>query len=105
MKFIFSALVLTFGIAATAAADFPVGRTLTVSLESVDPATNRLTFKWLRTGEVFTAKWTKSTRFSRAGRLRLGPEVMHKGARAEVLYSTPTFGEPFVARVAVLEAK
>lgn len=99
------ALLLASGLAATAAADFPVGRTLTVSIESLDPAKQLITFKWLRTGETFTAHWSKSTRFSRAGRLRLGPEVMRKGTRAEVLYSTPTFGKPFVARVAVLETK
>lgn len=85
-----------------AVADFPVGRVLTVSIESVDPAANQIIFKSVRTGESFTAQWTKTTRFSRGGWKRFGPEIVQEGARAEVLYSTPTFGEPFVARVIVL---
>lgn len=95
--------LLGSGLAFNAAADFPVGRVLTVSIESVDPKTSRFTFKWSHTGEVFAAQWTKSTRCSRGSRRRLGPEVIQKGARAEVLYSTPIFGEPFVARVTILE--
>ena len=86
-----------------AAASFPVGRVLTVTIESVDRGKRRFTFRHEYSGDVFTARWTRSTRYMRGTFERFGPEVLKPGVRAEVLYSTPAFGDPFVARVFLLE--
>jgi hypothetical protein len=86
-----------------AAASFPVGRVLTVRIEKVDRAKQRFTFTHEYSGDVFTARYTRSTRYMRGTFERFGPEVLKPGVRAEVLYSTPGFGEPFVARVFLLD--
>ncbi len=88
---------------APARASFPVGRVLTVTILSVDRRTDHFTFKWEHTGKVFTARYTESTRYMRGTWKRYGPETIQPGVRAEVLYSTPAFGEPFVARVFLLD--
>lgn len=97
------ASVLLLILAMPAAADFPVGRVLTVTIASVDRAKQQFTFRHEYSGDVLTARYTPSTRYMRGTFERFGPEVLQPGVRAEVLYSTPTFGEPFVARVFLLK--
>ena len=97
------ATLLLVAFAVEAHADFPVGRELTVSIVSVERATSHFTFKSERTGETFTALYTRSTRYMRGTFERFGPETLQPGVRARVLYSTPAFGEPFVARVFLLD--
>lgn len=86
-----------------AGADFPVGRVLTVTIESVDRAKEQFTFRHESSGDVLTARYTPSTRYLHGTFERFGSEVLKPGVRAEVLYSTPTFGEPFIARVSLLK--
>jgi len=100
---IVAALLLACAFAATATADFPVGRVLTATIESVDARKEQFTFRHESTGDSFTARYTRSTRYLRGTFARFGPEVLKPGVRAEVLYSTPTFGEPFAARVYLLD--
>lgn len=96
-------VILLSCFAFEAEASIPVGRVLTITVERVNPAQQQFTFKHVASGNVYTAKWTRSTRFMRGTFRRYGPETLQKGVRAEVLYSTPTFGEPFVARVFLLD--
>lgn len=98
------AALLIGSFAPAARASFPVGRVLTVTILSVDRKTDHMTFKWEHTGEILTARYTKSTRFMRGTWRRYGPETLEPGVRAEVLYSTPAFGGPFVARVFLLDS-
>jgi hypothetical protein len=96
------AALLSFGLVADAAAHSPTGRHCTGTIEKVDPSAQMITFRADREERAKTFVWNKRTQFVR----EIGfveSSALRKGARADVTYHAPFFGEPFVSRILLLE--
>lgn len=102
MKALCITVLLGIGFIADAAAIPPTGRRRTGTIEHVDSSTRQLTFRANREERPRVFIWNKRTRFVRNVNF-VEPSALHAGARADVTYHSPFFGEPFVSRVVLLE--